>query len=63
MDMDNLFKEKNQHTLGMLIVAIGKGIKKHVNQEVYTKKTKHKVYICSHNNWSCTDKNIFADSY
>ena len=50
MDMDNLFKEKNQHTLGMLIVAIGKGIKKHVNQEVYTKKTKHKAYICSHNN-------------
>ena len=44
MDMDNLFKEKNQHTLGMLIVAIGKGIKKHVNQEVYNKKTKNKAY-------------------
>ena len=29
----------------MLIVATGKGIKKHVNQEVYNKKTKNKAYL------------------
>lgn len=30
----------------MLIVAYGQGDQKHVNQEVYNKKTKNKAYIC-----------------
>ena len=44
----------------MLIVATGKGIKKHVNQEVYNKKTKNKAYVCPNNNWRCVSIHLFV---